>query len=390
MLLGIAMLLLFIAGCSGGNAEKTLGITEESIKIGAWLPMTGPAAVYGSTQRQGIEAYFEMINEDGGVNGRKIEYITEDSGRDPQQTVAAARKLIERDEVFAIVAPFGTAQTEATFSFVLDEKKVPLLNVYGGLENWYDPSRENLYGVMIPYEDQARALGRWAAKEGAKNILVIHNDPAVYEIVANNVEPGVKTVESSLSVDLLPVKYGTADYAPIALEVINRKPDAIVMIQPIEELIALAKALDNQNFEVPLYTYSPNASLDTLELGGGAVEGLHAMSWTVPPTTNSPAVKEYREVLKKHAPATTPDFQSLFTWAESKIFVEALKKIDGAPTREKLISALESIENYETDILPPVSFSSDNHLGVKEIQPVKVENGEWKTVGGFIDPATDW
>lgn len=381
---------MLVNGCSNGDSKETLGVAEDSIKIGGWLPMTGPAAVYGSTQQQGIEAYFKMINEDGGVSGRKIEYITEDSGRDPQQTVAAARKLIERDEVFAIVTPFGTAQTEATFSFILDAKKIPLLNVYGGLEAWYDPPRDNLYGVMMPYESQARALGRWAAKEGTKNILVIHNDPAAFEIVANNVEPGVKSVDSSISVELFPVKYGTSDYSPISLEVTNRKPDAIVLIQPIEELIALTKALDRQGFDVPLYTYAPNASLDTLELGGEAVEGLHAMSWTLPPSAASPAVKEYIEGLRKYNSDAKPDFQSLFTWAESKIFVEALKKINGEPTHEKFVSALESIENYETGILPPVSFTSDNHLGVNELQPVMVENGEWKAVGGFIDPLTDW
>jgi ABC-type branched-subunit amino acid transport system substrate-binding protein len=378
------MVLALVTGCNNKGAEETVGVSEETVKVGAWLPLTGPAAVYGSSLRTGIDAYYKMINDKGGVNNRKIEFIIEDSARDPQQTVAAAHKLIERDKVFAIVSPFGTAQSEATFSYVLDDVKVPLLNVYGALKSWYQPPRNNLYGVMMPYEDQAQALGRWAAKEGAKKILVVHNDPAAYEMVAKNVEPGVKTMGSDINVELMAVKLGTADYGPIALQVANAKPDAVVMIQPIEELVALAKALERQNVKIPFYTYAPNVSLDTLKLGGTAINGLNAMSWTVPPTSDLPAVEEYRQALKNHDSNSKPDFQSLFTWAETKIFVEALSRVEGELTREKFINALGSIKNFETDILPPVTFSKDSHLGVK------VENGEWKTVGGFIDPSSDW
>jgi branched-chain amino acid transport system substrate-binding protein len=155
-------------------------------------------------------------------------------------------------------------------------------------------------------------------------------------------------------------------------------------------VVASAKALERQNIKVPLYTYSPNVSTDILKLGGTAVEGLRAMSWTVPPTADTPAVKEYRDALKKYEPKAEPDFQSLFTWAEAKIFAEAVKRVDGPVTREKLTKSFESMKGYETGILPPVTFSSTNHLGAQELQPVKVENGDWSTVGKFIDPTKEW
>jgi branched-chain amino acid transport system substrate-binding protein len=388
--LAIVLTALMLTACSSGKSEKTAGSQKDSVKIGAWLPLTGPAAVYGNTERAGLEAYYKMINDKGGVNHRKIDFVIEDGGRDPQLTVAASHKLIERDQVFAIVSPFGTAQSEAAFSYVLDNAKVPLLNVYGGLQTWYQPPRSNLYGVMMTYENQAKALGRWAAKEGAKNILVVHNDPAAYETVAKSVIPGAETVDPGIKVKLLSVKLGTADYNPVALQVANSKPDAIVMIQPIDELVALAKALKQQNVKIPLYTYAPNVSQNMLKLGGEAIEGLRAMSWTVPPTSDSPAVEEYRQALKKYDPSAQPDFQSLFTWAEAKIFVEALKRVDGDLTRQKFITSLESLTNYKTDILPPVTFSPTSHLGVKELQPVMVDKGEWKAESGFIDPNKDW
>jgi branched-chain amino acid transport system substrate-binding protein len=389
-LMALAMILLLLSACSNGNVEKTSGTKDKSVVIGAWLPLTGPAAVYGNTQRAGLGSYYKMINDNGGVNGKKIDFRIEDSGRDPQQTVAASHKLIEQDKVFAIVSPFGTAQSEATFSYVLDSAKVPILDTYGGLETWYKPARANLYGVMMTFENQARALGRWAAKDGAKNILVVHDDPAAYETVGKAVQPGAVTANSKVNVKLLPVKLGTADYSPIALQIANSKPDAIVMIQPIDELVALAKALERQNVKIPLYTYAPNVSQDSIKLGGTAIEGLRAMSWTVSPTSDTPEVKEYREALKKYDSKAVPDFQSLFTWAEAKIFVEAMKRVDGEPTHEKFTKALETMKNYKTNILPPVTFSPDNHLGVQELQPVKLEKGEWKVEGGFIDPTKAW
>jgi branched-chain amino acid transport system substrate-binding protein len=373
-----------------GWTQSAPGITDKTIRIGAWLPLSGPIAYAGTAQRKGTEAYFKMIGDRGGINGRKIEWIVEDNVYDPQRTVAAARKLIERDQVFAIVNANGTAQTQAAFRYVLDEAKVPLINTYGGLGSWWKPPKENLYGVLTLYEEQAQALGRWAGKEGAKNVLVVHNDPAAFETVAKNVEPGLKTSAPAATVKLLPVKLGTADYVPIALQVATAKPDAVVAILPTLEVVALAKELARQNFKTSLYSYAPNASTDVLELGKGAMEGFRSVSFVLPPTSDHPAVKEYREALAKYFPDAKPDFQSLFTWASAKVFVEAISRIKGPITREAFVKSLHSLKNYETGALPPVTFSEEQHLGVTMVQRVQVQGSEWKTIGGFIEPGSSW
>ncbi|MEC1525009.1 ABC transporter substrate-binding protein [Neobacillus niacini] len=392
LLVGLLMTVLFITACSDQNTvttEQVPGVTDTSIKIGAWLPLTGPIASHGITQRIGMNAYFEMINEQGGINNRKIEWIVEDNAYDPQKSVSIARKLVERDKVFAIVGSNGTAQNAATFPY-FDKENTPFMPGLGNAPEWWNPVKPYLFGVQVLYENQSRALGRWAAKEGAKSILVVHSDPAYFENQAKNVEPGVKSFDPNIKVEFMPVKFGTTDYAPIALQIQNSKPDAIVIIQSVDELVALAKALDRQNVKMPLYTYAPNVSNDTLELGSNAVEGLRAMSFTVPPTADIPEVEEYRNALKKSEPDARPDYQSLFTWAQAKVFTEALKQVKGPLTRENFIKSLESMKNYETGILPPVTFSPDNHYGVIELQPVMVEKGEWILKGDFIDPSKNW
>lgn len=406
LLAGLVALAMTLAGCAGKPASNSpdasapaaqkaadgQGATSAPIKVGAWIPLSGPIAVYGLPQRAGMSAYFKMVNEAGGVKGRKIEWIVEDNAYDPQRTVAIARKLVDQDQVLAIVGANGTGTTAAAFPYVLDQAKVPIINTFGSARDWFDPVRPYLFGSMVVYEDQARALGRWAAKDGAKKITVVYADVAAFENVAKNVQPGSDTVSPKPAVTLMPVKSGTTDWVPVALQLGAAKPDAIVLILAASDLVPLAKELSRQNIKIPMYTYAPNANADIIRLGGAAVEGLKAMAWTVPPTADAPAVEEYRKALAKYETGdlAKPDFQSLFTWVMAKIFVEAVKRIEGPVTRENLVKSLHSMKNYETGILPPVTFSEKMHIGVQGLQPVVLQNGDWKLVGGFIDPHANW
>src|SRR5688572_28323104 len=126
----LAALALTVSACGSGAS----GSSSDTIRIGAWLPLSGPGAAAGEPQRVGGDVYFKLLNDQGGINGRKVEWITKDSAYDTQQTVQAARELIGQDRVVAIVNANGTAQTEATFPFVLEQSKVPIVNTYGGAE----------------------------------------------------------------------------------------------------------------------------------------------------------------------------------------------------------------------------------------------------------------
>src|SRR5947209_5715018 len=173
----VAALALAASACAGASSTGGNG-TE--ITIGAWYPLTGPVSASGVPERAGADAYFKMINDRGGINGHKVNWIVQDNAFDPQQTVQIARQLIGQDKVVAIVAANGTSQAEAAFPFVLQQSKVPILNELGGLASWYTPPRAGLFGTQTLYEDQAAALGAWVAQDGKKNVLVVHSDPAAF------------------------------------------------------------------------------------------------------------------------------------------------------------------------------------------------------------------
>jgi branched-chain amino acid transport system substrate-binding protein len=373
----LAVLVLTLSACGSES-----GSSSDTIKLGAWLPLSGPGAAAGEPQRVGGDVYFKMLNDKGGINGRKVEWITKDNAYDTQQTVQAARELIGQDRVVAIVNANGTAQTEASFPFVLQQSKVPILNTYGGAENWYTPPRPGLFGVQTLYEDQAAALAQWAVDDGARKILVIHSDPAAFVNVAKQVAPVAKDAD----VELLPVKFQTTDYAPIVSQVKSKKPDAVITILTAPEAAAYLKEAKLQSFSAPAYGYAPDAQTATLTLAGDAAEGYHAVSWFKLPTDDSPEMKEYRDAMAKYAPDAPVDFSTLTGFAYAKVFAEVAKTIDGDITADSIIQAYRKAENIETGIMPTVSFSDKQHLGATDVLKVTVKGGKWTADSDFLTP----
>lgn len=380
---GVAILL--VARIEIAHAEDVRGVTDHSIKIGTVVPLSGSMAIYGDPMRTGTVALIGKVNAQGGVNGRKIDLLVEDNAYSAEQTVSIARKLISRDKIFAFLNPNGTVQMGAVLPYVLKQQKVPVLFTYGGLLNWYDPPQDGLYGLQVLYETQGRALGQWAARDGKKNILVMRFEVATFEKMAAEVESGFKSISPDGTVSHMAIKLGTQDYAPIALEVIRRKPDAIVTFQTQQEMIALARELRNQGFQPSSYSWAPNVAQSTLELGAAYVEGMKGVSWTlVSPVSDEPVAKEFREAVEKYSPGSKPDFTAFFNYGQAKVFVEALSRVKGELSPESFYEALHSLKGYESGILPPVTFSPEKHQGVDALQPMEVKGGIWVPAGAVI------
>lgn len=377
-------------GTSKAFAQQTPGVTDREIRLGAWMPLTGPVAPYGVPFRAGVESCINTVNAQGGVKGRKLVYTVEDNAYNPQRTVAAARKLISRDDVFCIATPFGTAQTAAAFDYVLNEAKVPIVNPWGGAADWYTPPREGMYGAQPLPEACSRVLGRWAAKDGHKNIIVIYGALASFELMANQVILGAKPVRPDVVVTNYPVKFGSMDYGPIALDLANKKPDALVLMLVEQELAALVRELGLQGFKPALYGWTSIVSNQVISIAGPGLDGIKATSFVAPTISNSPAIQEYRSALAKHAPSEKPDFPSLTGYGLMKTFVEAMRRIDGPPTRAGLIKSLNAMRNYDSGILPPISYSPERHLGNTYFHRTQLLGGQWTTVGTPVDADQAW
>src|SRR5690242_11195110 len=156
-----AVLAIVLTACGGSSSGG--GAADDGsgpIKIGAWIPLSGPQAASGVPQMEGAKAYFSWVNDHGGINGRQVDWIVKDNAYDPQQTVQAARQLVGQENVVAIVNANGVAPSEAAFPFVLEQSRVPIVDHYGGISSWYTPTRPLLFGTQTLYEDQAAAMAQ--------------------------------------------------------------------------------------------------------------------------------------------------------------------------------------------------------------------------------------
>ena len=386
---GIAVSALAL-GVGSALAQQGPGVTDTEIKIGAYLPLSGPIASYGIPLLAGMQAALNAANEAGGIKGRKFKLIYEDNKFNPQATVAIARKLVTRDEIFAFAVPMGTPATSAAMEYVLGEAKVPIINPYAGAAEWYNPPRENFYGVQVPLEAQARVVGRWAAKDGHKKIVVVYLTLAANERMANEFTQAAKRVNPDMTVELIGTKLGTADFGPMAIEIASKKPDAVAMFLTQGETVGLAKELRLQNVRAQVYSYAGLVINSLIDLAGPAVDGLKAVSYTVPPSLDSPAVREYRAALAKVAPDEKPDYLSLNSYAMMKIFVEAVRRINGPINRQTLVQSMDNLRNYDTGIVPPVTYSARQHLGTTALQRVQISGGKWNIIGEAVDSEKEW
>lgn len=368
-----------VAGCGGGAASS-----EDTIKIGAWYPLSGAQAQSGVSLEAGARAYFDKLNDEGGINGKKIEFITADNAFDPQQTLQIARRMVSRDGVQAIVTPNGTAPSEATFPFVLKQSQVPIFGAYGGSAAWYDPPRDGLFGTQALYEDQARVAAGWAMQSGAKNITIVRDDPEAFATVD---DAATKFVEAAGGkTDRVVAKLGSTDYKPHVAAVKRKNPDAVLLILPTSEAAAYLNEAALQGVKAPVYAYGVPATGALIELAGKNAEGFRGVSLTLPPTADDAAVEEYRAAMKKYAPKAKPDFYSVANYAWAAAFAEILKTIDGPIDSASITKAIENASDVETGIAPPFSFGPDKHLGTDKVIRVEVKNGEFQPVDSWVSP----
>lgn len=376
-----AALLALVAGCGGGGGNDG---DSDTITLGAWYPLSGPQASSGIPQEVGAQVFWKQLNASGGINGKKVKFVTKDNAFDPQQTIQIARELVGRDKVDAIVTTNGTATTEATFPYVLNQSKVPIFGTYGGSEAWYEPVKAGLYGTQALYEDQARVAVTWAVEEGAKDILIVRDDPDAFANVGKAAAAQIKKDGASSSE--LVVKIGTTDYSPVLSQVKKKAPDAVLLILPPQEAAAYLKEASLQKVDIQAYGYSPAATESTVELAGSSAEGFRATALTKPPTSDEAEIAEYREAMKKYAPKSKPDFYSLASYGTAKVFAEVLESIDGPVTSASIIKAIDSAEDITTGIAPPMTFSADSHLGTRAVVRVEVEDSVYVAKGDFESP----
>lgn len=378
-----------LAGCStpapaDDPAVAVPGVTDDTVTIGTHTPLTGPAAAGYSSISAAATAYFAYLNEQGGVNGREIEYIVKDDGYNPATTQTAVRELVQEDNVFAIVNGLGTAPHTAVLDF-LNQNGVPDLFVASGSTSWNQPEKYPLtFGFNADYIVEGAALAQYATDEyaGKKVCLLGQDDDFGDEMIEGAElvlgEGGLTHVE----------RYSTSNQDVTAqIGALKAAGCEINILGTINGFTALAVGTAAQLGWFPQwFASSSGADYPTLigylgeEAGPQLLQGFVGTNYLPALDGDSDWVTLFRSVNEKYNDDAPFDGNTIYGMSVAYLFAEALAAAGENPTRESLVDAVRSGELAGNGILP-LSFSDDTHAAYLGVGISTVDQGVQDYVG---------
>ena len=383
--LGLCVLLgCLFAVSSPLQAQNTTGVTDREILIGSCSALEGPSHFLGTETVAGAKAYFAMINDAGGVDGRKLKLISYDDSYDPAKTEACFNRLMEQN-VFALGFFVGTP-TAVKYIPMAESNKIPVVGLFTGAQTLYVPLRHWIVNVRASYFDETREQinGMWGTL-GYKKIGVIYPEDAFGAAVLEGVKEALKAHGAE------PVAVGsyqrqTAQVGGAIDTVRAAKPDAVVLVGPANTVAPILKQSHVKGWKPLFLTVSFVGTDDLIAEAGTDSDGI-VITQVVPPyyLTEFKTVAMYRRTLTKYFPSAQPNFVSLEGFVDAMVLVEGLKRAGKDLTREGLIRGIESIHEHDIGLGPQLklNYSSKEHKGLDHVLPTVVR-------GGRAVPFTDW
>ena len=331
--------IILVAAALVSQPAFSQGVTPDKILLGQSVALTGPAAELGIQMRNGAKTYFDHVNAQGGVHGRKIELLTLDDGYEPARTGPNTKKLIEEHKVFALFGYVGTPTSAAALP-IFTEAKVPFFGPFTGAELLRQPFNRYIFNVRASYYDETDKIVEQVVSTGGKNIAVFYQNDAYGQA-------GLKGVEIAMSKRNMRIAAtGTVERNTIdvgaAVKAINAvTPDAVVMVSAYKSCAEFIRQMKKAGSTTTFYNVSfvgSKALADELGKEGPGV----AISQVVPfPWSPSvPVIKEYQQLSAK-AGLKDYNFSAVEGFVAAKLFVEGLKRTGRDLNREKFIDALE-------------------------------------------------
>src|ERR1700736_4649338 len=385
----------FAATSGSALAQKKYdtGATDTEIKIGNIMPYSGPASAYGVIGKT-EEAYFKKINAEGGINGRKINFISYDDGYSPPKAVEQARKLVESDEVLVVFNPLGTPSNSAIQKY-LNAKKVPQLFVATGATKWNDPKDFPwTMGWQPSYQSEAHIYAKYLMKEkpAGKIAVLYQNDDfgkdylkglkdglgAKASIII--AEEGYETTEPTVDGHIVKLKASGAD---VFISITTPKFAA----QAIKKLAEIDWH--------PLHIVS-NVSASVggvmqpagFENSQGMLSAAYAKDGADPQWDNDPGMKKFFEFLAKYYPdANKLDGSVVYGYGVAQTLVHVLKQCGDDLTRENVMKQAAGLKNFETDTLLPgikINTSPTDFAPINQLKMMRFKGEKWDLFGEII------
>jgi branched-chain amino acid transport system substrate-binding protein len=378
-----ASLLLLLALTMGAlPAAAQQGVTDTEIVIGSSNSFSGPLAFTGEQiTKFGVDLYFRVINDAGGIHGRKVRTVYYDDAYRPQDAVANTKKLVEQDKVFAIIIPQGSPPVVATLEY-LEENKVPLLFPYQSSPVTRG-KRYIIQGMTLSDRSSKMMIDYLAGQRKIKRFAALYQDDEYGKSFLTAFEKDLARYNLKL-VAAESVKRGVTDVSAQIAKLQAAKPEVtFLVLVPGPGAQALKERQKIGWKDTLMVSTGPLTDERYLALAAEAAEGVEGLSlWPDPITSDLPGVKLYREHMQRYFPKNEPNRYSIAGYFAALMFAEGAKRAGRNLTRDSLMAAFDSFKGFETGILPPITIGPD-HEAQKQGFWVRVENGRFKQL-------TDW
>jgi branched-chain amino acid transport system substrate-binding protein len=398
VLAAAAVLTLFASQSAFAQKKYDTGASDSEIKIGNVEAYSGPASAYGIIGKT-EDAYFKMVNEAGGVNGRKINFISYDDGYSPPKTVEQIRKLIESDEVFLVFNALGTP-TQTAVQKYHNAKKVPQLFLATGASKWNDPKEFPwTMGFQPSYRVEARIFAKYILKEkpNAKVAIFYANDDfgkdyvtGIKEIFGDKAssliiaEESYETTEPSIDSHIVKLKGTGAD----VFVNISTPKFAAQAIKKMAELEWKPMHLMT-DVSISIGAVMKPAGLDASEgiLSAGYLKDASDPQWK-----DDEGMKKFMAFIDKYMPgANISDANLVYGYAAAQTMVQVLKQAGDNLTRENVMKQAASLKDFTPDTLIPgikINTSVTDFAPIEQLKMMQFKDGKWELFGDIISAET--
>jgi len=392
-LVPIAALLAAALASPAAVAQKKYdpGASDTEIKIGNTNPYSGPASAYGTIGKV-IAAYFKMLNEQGGINGRKISFISYDDGYSPPKTVEMARKLVEQDQVLFLFQTLGTPPNTAIHKY-MNMKKVPQLHVATGASKWNDPKNFPwTMGWQPNYHTEGEIYAKHIlqTKPNAKIGVLYQNDDYGKDLLKGLKDGlGAKAAGMIVKEASYEVSDPTVDSQIIQLQ--GSGADVFVNITTPKFAAQAVRKVYDIGWKPVHYLNNVGSSVGSvlvpagLEKAVGVITTEYLKDFTDSRWANDPAVKTWAAFMKKYYPeGDLADRSNMYGYTAAKTLEQVLRQAGDNLTRTNIIKQAASMKGYRVDtLLPGISMttSDDDFAPIEAVQLERFNGKQFELFG---------
>jgi branched-chain amino acid transport system substrate-binding protein len=385
----------FAATSGGALAQKRYdtGATDTEIKVGNIMPYSGPASAYGVIGKT-EEAYFKMVNDQGGINGRKINFITYDDGYSPPKAVEQARKLVESDEVLLVFNPLGTPSNSAIQKY-LNSKKVPQLFVATGATKWNEPKEFPwTMGWQPSYQSEGQIYAKYLLKEKPDGkIGVLYQNDDFGKDYLKGLKDGLGAKASMIiAEESYEVSEPTVDSHIVKLK--SAEPDVVISITTPKFAAQTIKKIGELGWKPLQIVVNVSASVGSvmkpagLEASQDVLSAAYAKDGADSQWDNDPGMKKWIAFVDKYMPgANKTDANIVYGYGVAQTLEKTLQMCGDDLTRANVMKQAASLKDFVPDTLLPgvkINTSATDFAPVSQLKMQRFKGEKWDLFGDVI------